>query len=325
MKIKPKETKAKILLHRKIAPDCFLMRLLCPEIADLARPGQFFMLRVNELHDPFLRRPFTFARILPPKGRKSRPEDEGAVEFYYKIVGRGTLLMTHLREGQRIDILGPLGNGFHEIADKSQAILIGGGIGIAPLIPWAEELRREKKQAASTLEEVIVLIGAMNKDQILGIREMKKIGFQPEVTTEDGSLGEKGMVTDLLEKKLSVFGHPSASLFACGPMPMLIRVAQIASQFDLPCQVLLESRMACGIGACLGCAVKVKDEGRSQQRRPEDFQTTGKNSSTQECEESAMGLVGEGNIPVIQEAPAFRYARVCKEGPVFDATQVLWE
>ncbi len=234
--------------------------------------------------------------------------------------------MTQLREGQRIDILGPLGNGFREIADKSQAILIGGGIGVAPLIPWAETLRGEKKKSASKLEEVIVLIGAMSRDQTLGIQEFKKIGIEAEVTTEDGSLGEQGMVTDLLEKELSVFGHPSASIFACGPMPMLIRVAQIANQFDLPCQVLLESRMACGIGACLGCAVKVKDEkaGRKQESQ-EAPGATGKIISTNECGDGEMSLAGERNIPVIQEAPAFRYARVCKEGPVFDAEQILWE
>ena len=141
MKNHPKDVKAKILLHRRIAPDYFRLRLLCPDIARSAEPGQFILLRVNELRDPFLRRPFGFSRILPPQGKRTRPEDEGAVEIVYKIVGRGTSLMTQLREGQRLDVLGPLGKGFWEIEGQERAILVGGGIGVAPLLPWAERLQ----------------------------------------------------------------------------------------------------------------------------------------------------------------------------------------
>lgn len=265
MKAHLREVRARILLHRRITPDYFRLRLLCPEIARLAQPGQFVMLRVNELRDPFLRRPFSFSRIFSPQEKKNKPEDEGALEICYKVVGRGTFLMTQLREGQRLDLLGPLGKGFRATADQKRAILVGGGIGIAPLIPWGEHLhgvRKKKKIISRSSEEtpeVLILIGGKNRERILGIKEFKKMGLEPQMATEDGSLGMPGLVTDLLERELMTRGRNSAALYACGPMPMLARVSQIADQFDLPCQVLLEARMACGVGACLGCAVKVKE------------------------------------------------------------------
>ena len=239
--------------------------------------------------------------------------------------------MTQLREGQRLDILGPLGRGFWEIEGRQRAILIGGGIGLAPLLPWAERLQgeRKKKKSPKSLEEspeVLVLIGGKSRDHILGLRELKKIGCEPQVATEDGSLGMQGMATDLLERELMTQGSKSAALYACGPVPMLARVAQIADQFDLPCQVLVEARMACGVGACLGCAVKVKEyspggepAGREPAAAEEDIVPAG------ECGEGEMGFVKESLRPGITEVAAFRYARACKEGPVFDAKEILWE
>jgi dihydroorotate dehydrogenase electron transfer subunit len=331
MRIHPKEVKARILLHRRVAADYFCLRLLCPDIARFAEPGQFILLRVNELRDPFLRRPFSFSRILSPQGKKTQPEDEGALEICYQIVGRGTSLMTQLREGQRLDVLGPLGKGFWEVEGRERAILVGGGIGVAPLLPWAERLQGEgrKKKSPKSLDEgpeVLVLIGGKSRDKILGLRELKKIGGEPQVATEDGSLGMQGMATDLLERELMTQGSKSAALYACGPMPMLARVAQIADQFDLPCQVLMEARMACGVGACLGCAVKVKEyssggelAGREPAAAEEDIVPAG------ECGEGEMGSVKESLRPGITEAAAFRYARACKEGPVFEAKEILWE
>jgi dihydroorotate dehydrogenase electron transfer subunit len=330
MKAHPKEIKAKILLHRRVTSDYFRLRLLCPEIAHSAKPGQFLMLRVNELGDPFLRRPFSFSRIFPPQERRTKPEDEGVLEICYRIVGRGTSLMTQLREGQRVDILGPLGQGFWVAGGRNRAILVGGGIGIAPLIPWAEQLQRGKrKRPPKSLEqslEVLVLIGGKNRDQILGMKELKKIGCEPQLATEDGSLGVTGLATDLLERELMTQGSKSASLYACGPMPMLARVAQIAEQFDLPCQVLMEARMACGVGACLGCAVKVKEYASGGIPESEEPTAVGERMvPAGECGEGEMGSAKESRIPVIAEVPAFRYARACKEGPVFEAREILWE
>ncbi len=330
MKAHPKEIKARILLHRRVTSDYFRLRLLCPEIARSAKPGQFLMLRVNELGDPFLRRPFSFSRIFLPQERRTKPEEEGALEICYRIVGRGTSLMTQLREGQRVDTLGPLGQGFWVTGGRNRAILVGGGIGIAPLIPWAEQLQRGKrKRLARSLEEspeVLVLIGGKNRGQILGTKELKKIGCEPQLATEDGSLGVTGLVTDLLERELMTQNSKSASLYACGPMPMLARVAQIAEQFDLPCQVLMEARMACGVGACLGCAVKVKEVASGGSTQSEETTDAGQGMvSTGECGEGEMGLARKSEMPVIAGGPAFRYARACKEGPVSEAREILWE
>jgi dihydroorotate dehydrogenase electron transfer subunit len=240
--------------------------------------------------------------------------------------------MTQLREGQRLDVLGPLGKGFWETEGQQRAILVGGGIGVAPLLPWAERLqggRRKKKKTPKSLEEnpeVLVLIGGKSRDKILGMRELKKIGCEPQVATEDGSLGMRGLATDLLERELMTQGSKSASLYACGPMPMLARVAQIADQFDLPCQVLMEARMACGVGACLGCAVKVKEVASGRASESED-PTSAREGIVPagECGEGEMGSVKESLRPGITEVAAFRYARACKEGPVFEAKEILWE
>jgi dihydroorotate dehydrogenase electron transfer subunit len=325
----PKELKARILLHRRISPDYFRLQLACPEIARSARPGQFLMLRINGLQDPFLRRPFGFSRIFPPREKKRKPTDEGWVEICYQTVGRGTQLMTQLQEGERLDLLGPLGNGFWTEEGCRRTILVGGGIGVAPLLAWAQEMRKagvtKKKSGKTPVEspELVFLIGAKNKDKVLGAGECRRWGIEAQAATEDGSLGIQGTATDLLEKELMTGRHSSTAIYACGPNPMLARVAQVAEQFDLPCQVLLESRMACGVGACLGCTVKYREELSKKEGQDQDSALPPEGSnSTAEGEERANR---EGAMPVISEAPPFRYARVCKEGPVFNARKIFWD
>jgi len=332
MKTHPREVKAKVLLQRKVGPETFLLRLLSPEIARLALPGQFVMLRVSDSTDPFLRRPFSFFRIFPPQGKRKGPEDEGALEICYQVVGRGTSRMAQLRMGERLDVLGPLGKGFGLAEGRSRILLIGGGIGIAPLVAWAEQLRREggkKKRfakASGSSQEVLILLGGKSRGKIPGIRELQRMGFEPQVATEDGSLGIQGLATDLLERELLTQGPKSVALYSCGPLPMLARVAQIADQFDLPCQVLLEARMACGVGACLGCMVKARDKGirgSPEEEELESSRTIGRWEG--ESEEGTMSSKPEGSRTMIAEIPAFRYVRVCKEGPVFEARDILWE
>lgn len=333
MKPKPiKEVKARIQQHRRVGVDYFRLRLLCPEIARLAQPGQFVMLRVNEQREPFLRRPFSFSRIFPCGDKRTKLEEEGTLEICYQVVGRGTSLMTQLREGQRVDILGPLGNGFWLEEGWRRVILVGGGIGIAPLVAWAEKLRGRQgkmKKAFKNLgglPEVLVLLGGKSREKMLGIKECRKMGLDPRISTEDGSLGLPGLVTDLLERELLTQGHTAVALYACGPMPMLAKVAQMADQFDLPCQVLVESRMACGVGACLGCAVKVRDEGSMKISKAEEL-TTGQENIFSESEgpEAEMTFPEGSLMPVISEVPPFRYVRACKEGPVFEARKIIWE
>ena len=327
-----REVKAKILLHRRVGAEYFRLRLLCPEIARLAHPGQFVMLRIHEWADPFLRRPFSFSRIFPPQVKKKKPLDEGGVEICYQVVGRGTSLMTQLQEGQRVDLLGPLGNGFWTEEGRNRSVLVGGGIGSAPLLSWAQELRGArplKKRAprdAGGAHEVIFLLGGKSRERILGIAECRQMGVEAVIATEDGSFGTRGLATDLLEREFLEGRYESTVIYACGPHAMLTRVAQMADQFDVPCQVLLESRMACGVGACLGCTVKIREdrppgtEGRKDNSRPPGEASPG-------AAEGECGTNGgpEGFMPVISESPPFRYARACKEGPVFDTRTILWE
>jgi len=333
MKPRPRESRAKVLFNRKIAVDTFRLRLLCPEIASLAEPGQFILLRVNELWDPFLRRPFSFSRIFaPPQGRRSPPRDEGAIEILYRNVGRGTSLMTRIQVGQRLEVLGPLGNGFRVVEGKGRAIHVGGGIGVGPLLAWAEKLTgkqskaKRKKVLSREMNEVCFLVGAKNREDIIGIQEIKKMNWVPHIATEDGSLGLRGVATDLLERELLARGHEGTAIYACGPMAMLNRIAQIADQFDLPCQVLIESRMACGLGACLGCAVKIRQrEGDLTADRTKIVSQGEESLCGDGVREDAGGPKKRMGVPSIDVGLPFRYARACQDGPVFEAREILWE
>lgn len=319
MKRKIKEIKAKVVRHSRLGEKYFNLRLLAPEIARLGQPGQFVMLRVAEARDPFLRRPFSLARIFPPDEKERNKKNQGWIEIWYQVRGRGTHLMSQLSVGERVDILGPLGRGFWFAENLKKAILVGGGIGLAPLIAWAQQMQEEKRKQKLSAEDlqVLVLVGGKSRQEILGWPELKKMRLEPQIITEDGSWGKTGLVTDLLENELMTGRNESTVIYACGPWGMLAKVAQIADQFDIPCQVLLESRMACGLGACLGCAVKVRVENEG----PEFLKKSVLN-------EDGLGKEiladQETDLEVSTPLP-FRYARVCQEGPVFLASKIIWE
>ncbi len=324
MKTHPHDMKARILFNRKIAGPYHRLRLLCPEIARSARPGQFLMLRVRDGRDPLLRRPFSFSRIKPRGGGKSHTE-EGEVEIWYKVVGLGTKLMTQLAEGERVDILGPLGNGFWAIEGLKKAILLGGGIGIAPLLSLAEDFYRQRERVKSIsilqgLPDVMVLLGGKSREDILGLPELKRMRFHPHIATEDGSLGVKGLATDLLERTILTDGPEHSAVYTCGPWPMLSRVVEMGQQFDLPCQVSLETRMACGLGACLGCAVKLK--GTASQEGIDDHAEGGPRDQPQD---GKSGPRNQGPAPRADGDEGYRYALTCLEGPVFDGRAISWD
>ncbi|MDD5423421.1 MAG: dihydroorotate dehydrogenase electron transfer subunit, partial [Candidatus Omnitrophica bacterium] len=153
--------------------------------------------------------------------------------------------------GEYLNVIGPLGNGF-DICGTKPAILVAGGVGAAPLLALAEKLRAQNI-------EVNVLIGASKKSHVLCEREFKKLGCKVSVSTDDGSAGRKGFVTDLLSILLTTYNLSLTTIYACGPNAMLKEVARIAGKRGVPCQVSLEERMACGVGVCLGCPVKIKN------------------------------------------------------------------
>lgn len=234
-----KQLNAKILKNERVAPNFYRMRIESSYLAKRSKPGQFVEVRCLEGTAPLLRRPLGVHRIT-----------ENGIEILYEVVGRGTDLLSRKGKGGQVDIIGPLGSGFDIIPSKT-AVIVAGGIGVAPLVALAEAIIRHRTS-------LIVLIGACKKEHILCEPDFKKMGARVLVATEDGSCGKKGFVTDVLEDilRLPVFGAHSP-IYACGPSGMLKAVAGIARSGRIPCQVSLEEHMACGVGVCLGCPVKV--------------------------------------------------------------------
>ena len=184
---------------------------------------------------------------------------KNGIELLYEVVGKGTAMLSVRKPGESLDVLGPLGNGFDIVSAKT-AIIVAGGIGVAPLLALAEEWG--KWQGTRVKGKLIVLIGARKKEHILCEKEFKKIGANVLIATENDSRGRKGFVTDLLEDVLAPCPLPLATMiYACGPSGMLRAVARIAKANRIPCQISLEERMACGVGVCLGCPVKVTGGG----------------------------------------------------------------
>lgn len=241
------QEKARIIDHRQLTPSYLKLTLKSKYISSHAQPGQFVNIRVSEKTDPLLRRPLSVHRIDPNKE---------LFELLYEVVGQGTALLSQAKVGDELDVLGPLGNGFKMDKEKPIAVLIAGGMGIAPLRALAEEALKTKKA-------VYVFIGGRSLDCIQCESELKELGCQVLVSTDDGSSGKKGLVTDLLEDFLMNQVKPhdieNLSLYACGPQAMLRTLATLALEHKVDCQVSMEEKMACGIGACLGCAVETID------------------------------------------------------------------
>jgi len=241
-----KNYKTIILSNQEVSPGYYRMRILAPGFGEKASSGQFLMFRVQRSLPPLLRRPFGIFRVgfLPPDC-EGMPDKE-YVEILYKVVGQGTSIMAELHEGDHVELLGPLGKGFEEDSSRQEKILVGGGIGLVPLFMLASELVGKYN--------VRLLMGGRTRDDILAVTEFERLGVETYVSTDDGSLGEEGLVTKVLERKLQKY--PDAEVFACGPMPMLKAVNAICAAHRVALQVSLEEFMACGVGACLGCVVK---------------------------------------------------------------------
>lgn len=212
-------------------------------------PGQFVMLSPGvvadvQRTDPLLPRPMAVYR--------TQAVDGGAVvEVLYKISGRGTGLLADAQPGQRVALVGPLGQPFALPDAGEGAILVAGGTGIASVY----ELARQALGSGA----VVVLLGARTRDDLMGIDDFEQLGVDLRIATEDGSAGERGLVTALLETALAESGEHR--VYACGPTPMMRRCAEIAATLDRPCVVSLENNMACGFGVCLGCAAPLAEGG----------------------------------------------------------------
>lgn len=252
--------KCKLLKKEEIALGIYKYTVNAPKIAKLAKPGQFLEIKVSDNDEPFLRRPISIFNL-----------DEDTVEFIFQVKGKGTDILSKREEGELIDIMGPLGFGTFKIQEYKNVAIIGGGIGIYPLYELAKQLQGKAKN-------INTYLGFRNRSLVTCEKEFEKLSNKLTITTDDGSYKGKGFAINYLINDSKI--EKPDIIFACGPLPMLKSIREFAIKEDITCQISLEERMGCGIGACLGCAVKV---------------ISGKEE---------------------------RYGHVCKEGPVFYATDV---
>lgn len=229
-----------VIKHRKIRDEYFEMEFIAPELARQAAPGQFVHLRVGDTDAPLLRRPISIADV---------DKAQGTITLLYRVVGKGTEILSRVPVETHIDLMGPLGRGFSQGAGLKNVLVIGGGIGVAPLVYLTRAL-------VSQGVYVQALLGAANSHHLLGRNRLQKLGAQVSCATEDGSVGLKGRVTGLLPEALA--NRKYDFFYACGPMGMLQALQDIVQANHLDGELSLEAHMACGIGACLGCAHPVK-------------------------------------------------------------------
>lgn len=256
------QDRVEVVSNKVVGEGYYRMALRSHRIVKEARPGQFVHIRVRDEAYPLLRRPISIHSL----------DDNETFSLLFEVKGEGTDVLSRTRPGHSLDVIGPLGAGFMYADGIKRLILVGGGIGIAPLLFAAQTGIRRKL-------EVIVLIGAKTRDYLLCVADFKNLGCEIETITDDGSSGLEGYVTDLVEEAIVGHGKGPATVMACGPRPMLRRTAVAAGLYDVSCQVSLEEAFACGVGSCLGCTVMTTDG----------------------------------------------YKRVCADGPVFSAEDVVWE
>jgi dihydroorotate dehydrogenase electron transfer subunit len=265
-----RETIATVESNSEIAPGYRILTLnFDAEISALA--GQFAMLKARGAYEPLLRRALAIYRAVGPR----------QLSFLYHVLGRGTEALSRLGRGGEVEILGPLGNSWRLPGESEQAIVVAGGIGSASVLMLIEDLARAGRDAQ-------VFFGAASRlaAEGCGLEDFRATGLALRVTTDDGSLGEKGFVTAPLERYLRERGGRGATIYCCGPWVMMRRVAEIAESYGAGCLVSLEAPMGCGFGVCVGCVVAMKTEA------PAGYDS---------------------------------YARVCVSGSIFPAETIRWE
>lgn len=246
----------------------YLLAIRAPEVARQAVPGQFVMAaEVGPLPYPLLKRAMAVYSLQKENGQSS------VITLLIKAIGEGTRRLAELEEGDSISLIGPLGNGFDlSLARGRTSFLLAGGVGIASLYMLAEQLKLAG-------EEVYLVYGGRTAHELVGLEDFQRLGVPILVTTDDGSAGYKGLITEGLKEYLKDFSPERLVFYTCGPNRMMEAISRIAQERGIPCQVSVEARMACGFGVCLGCSVKT----------------------------------------------IHSYRLACRQGPVFDATEFLWE
>lgn len=315
--------RARVSTLKEVAPAHYQMRLEAPLLAEAARPGQFVHVLTTPNStswtlDPLLRRAFSIMSVETP--------NENSIDLLFRVEGRGTQALARARQGDKIDLIGPLGqpfdiSPFEDSSRKAQddlfhvkqiapsAIVVGGGVGVPPLVFLSQTLN-------SAGIDVHAIIGARSAGEIVGWHELAAVCQHVAVTTDDGSRGPHGRVTDLLLPLMENFLPSKAQqsvkpiVYACGPLPMLRAIAQLCAAAQVRCQVSLEENMPCGIGVCNGCVVRTRQPFASDSSPDK---TTG-------------AVAHDVNRVVGSEWSPYRaYRRVCVEGPACWADEIDWE
>lgn len=234
--------KAFIKENKQITCNYYLLTL--HPLVKLKRPdpGQFFMLSVDNRLDPLLKRPFSLYRWLG-----------GDFQLLYRVVGRGTGILKEKKKGDMLEVMGPFGNGFPFKKRRGKKIILAaGGLGIASVFSLAEAVLREKP---------LLFYGARTARELLCLNEIRSLRINPIISTDDGTSGARGLITDLLEDFLARQSSSITNycLYSCGPKPMLKTISALAGRYNLEGYLALEENMACGVGTCLGCVINTRD------------------------------------------------------------------
>ncbi len=259
------QVKRHITLNESLGADIYRLSIQAPEIAATAQAGQFIMVKAGMGFDPLLRRPFSIHQA-----------EGDEIQILFKRLGKGTTLLSKLEAGQQVDILGPLGNAF--TLKEGSCCLIGGGMGVAPILFLAQTMRSQGITPH-------ILLGARNKEELMTfLPAFQALGCSLCYATDDGSMGQRGFIVEALPPLLAKDNKAKWQVYSCGPYPMMRAVAAICHP-KWPCQVSMETMMACGISACLGCTI------------------TARNANEK----------------------GGKYLHVCQDGPVFSADRIKWE
>jgi dihydroorotate dehydrogenase electron transfer subunit len=227
---------AQLIDAQSLGSDVFLHTYRAPDIARFAQPGQFVNIRVSDSAVPLLRRPFS---VLSSDGREQ-------FRILFEVKGYGTHILSRKQIGAEVDCVGPLGQPFR-IQPGKLNLVVAGGMGVAPLCFLMQQLRTKPYPT-------LLLYGTRTKSRLYLVDELVAAGIQIQIFTEDGSAGQQGMVTDFVEEYM----QPGCAMYACGPMEMIKVLTHKVNAAGLECQVSLENQLGCGVGACLGCVVKVR-------------------------------------------------------------------
>ncbi|HEY85594.1 MAG TPA: dihydroorotate dehydrogenase electron transfer subunit [Chloroflexi bacterium] len=252
--------------NKEVKSDHFIMSFKDKEIAEDVRKGQFVELKINDGLGNLLRKPISIHDVY-----------ENKVSLLYKVIGKGTKALSKYKKGEELSILGPLGNGFPNIADDKEILLVAGGIGFAPFSLIMREVKNWK-----------LFYGFRDASEFLLEGATSDIHYENEqifITTDNGSMGTKGFVTDKLEEYLRE-NSQNKIIFSCGPNIMMKKVAEIANQYNVVSYLSLEEYMGCGIGVCAGCVAKIKNPDKPD---------------------------------------GWEFKKVCKDGPVFRGDEIIWD